>query len=58
MGRGKGAARFAFDLKPGEAKSIELEIGKGECQTIGYDAARKAMLADWAKELAKLKSSL
>jgi hypothetical protein len=51
----KGAARFAFDLKPGEAKSIELEIGKGECQAIGYDAARKAMLADWAKELAKLK---
>ena len=51
----KGAARFAFDLKPGEAKSIELEIGKGECQAIGYDAARKAMFADWAKELARLK---
>ena len=51
----RGAARFAFDLKPGEVKSIELEIGKGKRQGIGYDAARKAMLADWAKELAKLK---
>ena len=51
----KGAARFAFDLKPGEAKSIELEIGKGKCQAIEYDAARKAMLAGWAKELGKLK---
>ena len=51
----KGAARFAFDLKPGEAKSIELEIGKGIRQDIGYDAARKAMLADWAKELERLK---
>ena len=51
----KGAVRFAFDLKPGEEKSIELEIGKGKCQDIGYDAARKSMLADWTKELAKLK---
>ena len=51
----KGAVRLAFDLKPGEAKSIELEIGKGERQAIGYDATRKAMLADWAEELAKLK---
>ena len=51
----KGAARFAFDLKPGETKSVELEIGKGEQKNLGYAAARTAMYADWAKELTKLR---
>ena len=51
----KGAARFVFDLKSGEAKSVELEIGKGERQNLGYAAARTAMYADWAKELTKLR---
>ena len=50
-----GAARFAFDLKPGEAQSIELEIGRGARQALGYAAARAAMYAGWKKELAQLR---
>ncbi|MBQ3288358.1 MAG: hypothetical protein IJH50_02995 [Kiritimatiellae bacterium] len=51
----KGAARFALDLAPGEEKSVEMELGKGERQNLGYAAARAAMYADWAKELARLR---
>ena len=51
----KGAARFALDLAPGEEKSVEMELGKGERHGLGYAAARAAMYADWAKELAKLR---
>ena len=50
-----GAARFAVDLAPGEAKFVEMELGKGERRNLGYAVAREAMLADWAKELAKLR---
>ena len=50
-----GATRFAFDLKPGEEKSIELEIGKNERQALGYAAARTAMYAGWKKELTQLR---
>lgn len=51
----KGAARFALELSPGESVAIEMELGKGESHGLGYSAARDAMYADWAKELAKLR---
>ena len=51
----KGAVRFDFELKPGEAKTLEMELGKGELIAIGYAVARKRMYADWAGELAKLR---
>lgn len=52
---GKGAVRFLFILAPGEAKSIEMELGRGERGGLGYDAARTDMLAGWARELSRLR---
>ena len=51
----KGAARFMLELKPGEGKSIELEVGKGERQGLGYASARSGMREDWMTELEKLR---
>ena len=51
----KGAVRFKLELNPGESKAIELELGRGERQGIGYAAARKAMYEGWAAELTKLR---
>ena len=51
----KGAARFSLDIAPGEAKVVEMELGKGEAVGAGYDAARSKMLLEWEKELAKLR---
>ena len=51
----KGAARFVLDVKPGEEKTVELEIGKGKRSGLGYAAARTAMYAAWAKELKALR---
>ena len=51
----KGAARFVLDLASGEEKSVEMELGKGERQNLGYAAARAVMYADWAKELERLR---
>ena len=51
----KGAARFEFELKPGESRSLEMELGKGVRHGLGYDAARKRMYADWSKELSRLR---
>lgn len=51
----KGAVRFDLELGPGEARTIEMELGKGERNGLDYGAARGAMLAGWAKELAKLR---
>lgn len=51
----KGAARFGIDLRPGEETSVELEIGKGERQGLGYASARTGMREDWMTELEKLK---
>jgi hypothetical protein len=50
----KGAVRFALGLGPGESKTVEMELGKGERQNLGYAAAREAMYAGWAKELSKM----
>jgi len=51
----KGAARFMLELKPGEGKAIELEVGKGKRQGLGYATARKEMYEDWSTELEKLR---
>lgn len=51
----KGAARFMLELKPGEGKSIELEVGKGERQGLSYASARTGMYEDWMTELEKLR---
>ena len=51
----KGAARFRIELSPGEEKTIELEVGKGERQGLGYASARAGMYEDWMTELEKLK---
>ncbi len=52
---GTGVVRFAVDLAPGEAQSVELETGRGEPQGLGYAAAREAMFAGWAEELGRLR---
>ena len=50
-----GAVRFALALAPGESKSVEMELGRGDRQGLGYEDARRRMYADWAAELAKLR---
>ena len=50
----KGAARFRVSLQPGESRSFELELGRGESGGEGYAAARASMYGGWAGELAKL----
>ena len=51
----EGAARFVFDLKPGEVKTVEMELGKNERIGLGYADARKAMYDGWRRELAKMR---
>ena len=51
----RGAARFVVDLKPGEAKAVEIELGKGSRQGLGYAAAKEAMYAGWSGELARMR---
>ena len=52
---GRGAVRFAMSLAPGEEKSVEMELGRGARQGLGYADARRKMYADWAAELAKMR---
>lgn len=47
----RGFAKFAVKLAPGERKTIEVTIGKGETVKTGYEAARQAAREGWAKEL-------
>ena len=51
----KGAVRFALALAPGETKTVEMELGRGERHGFGYDEARRRMYADWGAELKKLR---
>jgi len=51
----KGAVRISLSLAPGEEKSVELELGRGERGGLGYDSARAEMLAGWARELSRLR---
>ena len=50
-----GAVRFVFDLKPGEVKTVEMELGKNERIGLGYANARKAMFDGWNREMAKMR---
>ena len=53
--RTKGAVRIAFDIKPGEIKTVEMELGKDERMGFGYADARKAMRNEWFQEMAKMR---
>ena len=48
-----GIARFALKLAPGESRTIEFSVGKGETVRPGFDAAAASVRADWAKVLAR-----
>ena len=50
----KGGVRFAVELKPGETKSVDFTLGRGEEPSIGYDAARSAMKESWKAELSRI----
>ena len=51
----RGAVRLSFALAPGEEKSVELELGRGERGGLGYAAARAEMLSGWTRELSLLR---
>ena len=51
----KGAVRFRLALAPGESRAVEMELGKGARQNLGYAAARQSLYTGWAAELAKLR---
>ena len=50
-----GVMRFNVSLKPGEGRTFDLEIGRGESDAQSFEAARATMVKAWTKELAKLK---
>ncbi len=50
----KGGVRFSVQLKPGENKTVDFILGRGEEPSIGYDAARSSMKASWKSELSRL----
>ena len=51
----RGAVRLSFALAPGEERSVELELGRGERGGLGYNAARAEMLDGWKREMARLR---
>ena len=50
----KGGARFSVRLEPGETKCVDFILGRGEEPSVGYDAARSAMIKSWKAELSRL----
>ena len=50
----KGGVRFSVQLKPGENKTVDFILGRGEEPSIGYDAACSSMKASWKSELSRL----
>ena len=50
----KGGVKFSVSLKPGETKTVDFVLGRGEKPSIGYDAARSSMKASWKSELSRL----
>lgn len=53
-----GVLRFKVSLKPGEVRTFDLEVGRGESDAQSFDAAHAAMVREWTRELAKLKLPL
>lgn len=50
----KGGVKLSVPLNPGETRSVDFTLGRGDEPSIGYDAARRAMKASWESELANL----
>lgn len=50
----KGGVRFSVRLKPGEARSVDFTLGRGDVPSIGYDVARRAMQSSWNAELSRV----
>jgi len=49
-----GLLSLRVALAPGERKTIQLTVGKGETVTPDYEAVVKAVRADWKKELSRV----
>jgi len=50
----KGGVRLSVQLKPGEARSVDFALGRGDEPAIGYDDARRSMKDSWKAELSRV----
>ena len=50
----KGGVRFTVRLKPGEIRSVDFTLGRGDSPSTGYDVAQRAMQSSWNAELSRI----